>query len=499
LVAAPAVGAEASVPLSFQVPAEFGHAGNATNLQWALLVFHGATAQATLQAPGPSRSINHTALFYGTLLPNATGAHYGNDLPDQAQDHPALQADLAFSGSEWSSLYVQADAIEVAHQDVEDNALALAAGQPFGAAMSDPAPPPTAFRALSLTAPSDGAALNFRSPTLGQAFPFTLHATGVHAVEWTNARTQCNQTPCPDGARSQETRADLPGGNRAVVRRLSFMQLTTGNATLDGAGRAVNAAVGGRSIDLQESGAVRLPFTARTAPCPSSCLEPANRTLALSGAVELRGLQFAGDGRLSATVSGNIGAARLDETAVSPLLFGTVPATVAIGAGLVLAGVLAKFLWRLFSREIDPEDALKNHRRRQLYDAILAHPGATYRFLMQATGQSDGGTRHHLAALQRLRLVAVQRHEGTLRYYENHGRYDQTWRREALLRDPHLRQVVEWVAQHPGRNQRAIIQHAEAAWAWSGKVTRQRLARLARWGLLVARRDGRSRLYTVAA
>ncbi|MCA1811115.1 MAG: hypothetical protein LC623_03780, partial [Halobacteriales archaeon] len=83
--------------------------------------------------------------------------------------------------------------------------------------------------------------------------------------------------------------------------------------------------------------------------------------------------------RLSADLSGHFTAANLDETPVPANLLGDLATAAAVAGGLGLAGF---FAW-LFSRELTPERALANPDRQATYDAIRAHPGATYRIIMQ--------------------------------------------------------------------------------------------------------------------
>jgi predicted transcriptional regulator len=220
--------------------------------------------------------------------------------------------------------------------------------------------------------------------------------------------------------------------------------------------------------------------------------------LALTGELALHDLQPAhgSNHRLQAVFSGSVDLARLDETRIAASLLGSYAAPVAVATTVIVGFAVVKALLWLFSRELRPEDVLAHKARRRLYEAVQTHPGASYRTLMDVTGLSDGGTRHHLATLARVGLIAIQRHGGQVLYFENHGRYDTTWKNVAALRDPELRRLHEWIQAHPEASQLEIIRQASQAWGLPRSATRRRLRRLMEWGLIHARQVGRNKRYS---
>jgi DNA-binding transcriptional ArsR family regulator len=484
LLALPMAEAE-PVPLGFRAPAQFGHTGNATGLDWALLLFHGSTASLDLDAEAQS-AVNHTSLFYGFMLANKTGTTDLHTLPDRAVDVARqLEARLSFERG-WSSLYLEADSIHLGHADAGGSLLPLPKGGPIGALV--PTAPTFSYHGTALEAAQDNVAFNLQAE---QAFAFTLSAVGLRRVEWSNAETHCD-AGCLDGARTQPLGSQPVLGTYATTFRVSFMDVATTTGTLRGAGTAWLAAAGGRSVDLHETGSIRLPLAFRNADC-RGCADPGNRTLLLQGNVTLANLRPTGD-RLAADVSGSLDLARLDEALVSPALFGAPPAVVAVGATAV-AGAALLLGW-LFSRVLEPRKVLRHPKRRRIYEAIKAHPGVGPKVLVQLTGYPRGTIRNHLKTLESVGLVVVNRLARQAHYFENHGRYSDSWRSMAAGRDGELRRLLDWLRQHPDSAQGDVVQQGRA-WGLSRSAVQRRLDRLVGGGLLSVQREGQVRRYRV--
>jgi DNA-binding transcriptional ArsR family regulator len=235
--------------------------------------------------------------------------------------------------------------------------------------------------------------------------------------------------------------------------------------TLAGHGNVAFAALGGPRVTLGENGSARLPLATRVSPCARApCLDPQGQTLRLRGNLTLADLEgLPGDApQFSARLSGTFTAANLDETPVPAHLLGVGEAVAVVG-GVALIALLVKALLALFSRELTPESALETPGRRRVYEAVCANPGAMYRAIMEAAGVSDSTSRHHLRKLQAVGLVVAQDHAGTVRYFENHGRYAATWKDELALRDPDLRRLMDWLTRHPGQTQRELSEAVGAA------------------------------------
>lgn len=212
--------------------------------------------------------------------------------------------------------------------------------------------------------------------------------------------------------------------------------------------------------------------------------------LVASGTISFENLTFE-DNRFNADMKGEVSAARLDNEMVDPSSFGWAAAAAATAAtSLIVWKLLGTGVIAGFTR-ISQEEALEHPKRQVIYDYVLKAPGATFREVVRETGYATGTTRHHLTILKRSKAIMEQKYAQTLRYYENHGKYDDSWDTVALLREPELAELHEWLMANPGMNQKSII----AAFDWSRSTVQHRLNRLVDGGLAVIRPMGRQNLY----
>jgi hypothetical protein len=477
--------------LSFEPPAQAGPTLQAERVSWVLLLFHQGNATAQLQTTGPGTYTNHTWLWHhASLARDFVSMEPNSPANSQAAEVAAgLQEDLAFHDA-WGSLYVEAAEIRV-NLSAARVSIDLARGHDVGQLLpGDYAR--SAVRPGAYAAETGTVGLSL-SPLPSSSF--SLRAEGLRVVEWHGARAACTnaQGSCPGGGGGARLPLLLPNGDRLNTSIESYSQvLAPGSLTASGALHL--AAAGGARLDLGVAGFLRLPMADLAGFC-DGCTAPAGRTVGANGTFRLRQLGPDGaTGRLQAHVEG-LGVVRLDE---SPFAFVSQLATPAAATGaLLLAALAVRWLTPLFSRVTDPNDALKLPTRRALYAAIQAHPGSTASSLMRETGQTDGGIRHNLKALERARLIVRERHNGAVCFFENHGRYSRTWRRVAAERNPELRRLLEWIEGHPYQPQREIVRQAEA-WGLARTATQRRLARLAEWGLLSVHAEGRERYYSAA-
>ncbi|MHB8634060.1 MAG: winged helix-turn-helix transcriptional regulator [Thermoplasmatota archaeon] len=337
--------------------------------------------------------------------------------------------------------------------------LAPAAAQRSHAAQSWPIPEP-----IALARSSEGS--------------FSLNVTDVSHLSWQGFRTTCDSDPCPQSRTTEENAGS--SGIDLQVERLTF-EATSGPAVVTGGGAALATLAGGAALDLSLDGWIRLPT-----------YSPADgRTLQATGHVTLGDLHPAGDGRLAANVGGALASARLDETPVSPVLLGFGAATAAVAvAGLWL--VLKLLGGTLFTKL--GKDPLVHPRRMTIYGYIRDHPGATFREVVRGGLAASGTTRHHLNILCRHGLVVERRHHHTLRFFENHGRFDADWADVVVLREPSLRVLQDWLQGHPGAHQREVVA-GMATLGWSRSTSQHRLRRLVDAGLVSVRPQGRLNRY----
>lgn len=141
------------------------------------------------------------------------------------------------------------------------------------------------------------------------------------------------------------------------------------------------------------------------------------------------------------------------------------------------------------------QDGLLEGRRRQLYGLILERPGVTFMELVRASLGHIGVTSYHLFLLERHQLVRSCRTHRCRRYYAFVGDPEAD-RRDAILREPHMRATYERVQAEPGIAQRELVERFP-------EVTRQsvayRLGRLVRAGIIWEDRQARSTRYRPAA
>ncbi|MCA1811621.1 MAG: winged helix-turn-helix domain-containing protein [Halobacteriales archaeon] len=493
LCASAPVAAQPVLPLEFQTPAQLSPQGDATGLEWMLLLFQdGSPTTFELEATGSPVATNHTLLAYGIDQPPATVFFDQADLPPKSTDLPeGYRQTLAFSRPGWASLYIAASSIAITHAHDEATAFPVFNGSRIQGGLPEQIPP-TAFRTQALRTWHDDA--GFLLHGLTEA-PFTFHlaAQGVHHVEYTNAHAACppGQATCLDGASPTNRTVPTPGG-RAGAALASILEVRSQDGHVQGNGTAAFILMGGQAVTLHEDGEARLPLASRTTPCHAPCLDPNGQTVRLLGNLTFTNLRAQAGNRLAADLSGHFVAANLDETPVPSSLLGNVEAAVAVAVGLGLASLLLKpfgrFLLGLFSRQLTPQKALDNPGRQATYDAVRAHPGATYRAIMRATGLSDSITRHHLAKLELVGMVVKLAHGRTLRYFENHGRYADNWKTVAARRDPDTARVMDWLLDHPGSSQQDTVRGLAGA-VKRGAVL-GRLNHLEDWGLAEARQDG---------
>jgi predicted transcriptional regulator len=345
-------------------------------------------------------------------------------------------------------------------------------------------------RGLADNQPQNGVLAMWATAT-GSAFSISIHS--LVQVTWQNVFVSCNledSTYCPHGAHDEELAS--PGSMGASGRAFTYEVETVrpeseidGNITLQNAAVLVIA----RSARLAGTGEITLANVHWSDVVES----PSDQSYILEGEVILEHLEETNDHRLVGELWGSPTQVRTREVQIdSDIIFG--PAAAA-AAGLGLAGLLAaiKFLLPLFTR-IPAAKALEHPRRKKLNQYITAHPGATFRELLRGTQIPAGTARHHLTIMRRSGIIFERRHRSTLRFYENHGKFEQSWVTVAVLREPQLQQLHDWIKANPNQAQMDIL-GAMNDEGWMRSTTQHRLKRLEREGLVTARPHGRRRLY----
>jgi predicted transcriptional regulator len=146
-------------------------------------------------------------------------------------------------------------------------------------------------------------------------------------------------------------------------------------------------------------------------------------------------------------------------------------------------------VWRI-------DDPYEHPRRAAIAAYVLDNPGATFREVAGSQALAAGTCRHHLNILTRSKVLVERRHGAAVRFFENHGKYDQTWIQVVALREPGLDEVHAFIATHQRVSQKSILNHFEDL-GRSRSTTQHRLARLERHGTLTSRFQGRWKFYSI--
>jgi predicted transcriptional regulator len=495
LLAAPGAAATVDLQADFARPAQATGDLQAGGLEWVALLFHGAPDTAFDLAFAPGAALGNRTILQADPLLLAGENHLSQptDLSQSSRLDAPVRGQLGFSADPWSSLIIFADAISLRVAGAQA-ALDHAEGVSEVSTLEPRSAPESAFpyHGPDLS-PLGGTTVAAQAKRFQDHASFWLNATGVHRVVWHNATLSCSTPACLDPGRPV-THAAMPG--KLLVQQLSYIDVFQANGTLAGAGRMWAVVAGGPRPDLAVDGVFRLPDAHFAGTCPDGpCPDPHGSTFRATGRATLTGLapDPSDPTRLKARLRGTLDAAAFDEASTAAF---TVPTAAAVGVALVGLGLLAKVLVGLFARSARPP-ALQHRRRQDIHDLVRAQPGLSFREIQRRLGIPNGPLQNHVKRLLEERLIVAQPYLNTVRYFENHGRYDATWRGVAHLQDPDAQRLHAWVQENPGQTQVSIIAQAQA-WGWSRAATQRRLRGLVDAGLLQCERQGRTAAYTPA-
>jgi DNA-binding transcriptional ArsR family regulator len=313
-------------------------------------------------------------------------------------------------------------------------------------------------------------------------------STSVRSFTWTGGDISCEgASPCPNFTKIQEQNINSNGHFSEIVHfEIEMPNVVEVIAT--------QANLHARGEDLSISGemAARLPRSSGDDCLTIGC--DGEQTLRLDGFFHISSIKRIDDRTLQGTIHGDVATLILDETPIDPSLLWTVKAATTAGAMAVAIAILAKLgVFGLFTR-ISGDEALEHPRRKIIYGYITSHPGATFREIVRNTKIPAGTTRHHLNVMRRSSLVVEKPHKATLRFFENHGKFDASWDTVVMLREAPLNELHAWLTEHPSSPQKDIIAAMEAK-GHSRGTTQHRLIRLVDARLVTFRPQGRLKLY----
>lgn len=484
-MAVPLAAADAPpLQLGFSLPAQLSNEIQGDRLDWALLVFEPQQVHGSLMfGPESSRiEVLENALTYERHLDGGRGTV---DVPSTTSEPSAVSGATPLGAATMSSVFVKAANLTLRFQDaqvaIEDaeripSLSVLASG---GLDRDRPA----RFEKLA----TEGRVLLAGQGMLLQG----LSADGDIYLEEHGLDLACQN--CPTGPDREEQQID-ESGIRVTKRTLRFHQFTVSDGMLQLEGRLRVAAFGGSAPTLDISGTARLPQVSGLAcqECPSG----EDQSLTLAGSFRFEGLTVADGPRASTALSGNVQGARLDEVGISPEALVLPRVAVAAAATIGLVAVIKFLAVPLFTR-LSKAEALEHPKRQVIFAYIQEHPGANFREVARQTGIASGTVRHHLTVLERAGHVVERPHQGTVRLFENHGKFDHNWSDLVLLREPPLAWLHGWLLEHPSSPQKDILEAFELQ-GWSRSTTQHRLARLVEGGVVTMRLQGRLKIYAVA-
>lgn len=462
---------QGELPFSFRVPGQAGPDLEVSRADWILLLFH---VSDPFHAEVTSEQEVHVQEYEARRLAASYLGYrhvdgWSPEVPTRNGTLPApFHAAASHPVGDWGSLYVAGEGLRLVVQGQSATIESKRDDQCIPMTLEEAAN--QTAREETLCRSGDHAVVAVRA---GDGRPaIRIVADRVHEVEWHGLRVDC-PGDCPSGGVREDDAVEAGVGGVVVHHTRHGYTNLQGAMALHGNGTAALAFAGGGDLRVDVDGWVRLP--AFSAPC-QQCTDD-DQTFQASGHVRLDGLRRQGPDRLSADLSGDLAAARLDETVVDPAALLGIPVGVLGAAGAVAV------LWKL-AAWLATRDILRHPRRRLVLDAVKEHPGIHFRALERSTGLGGGSLRHHLDRLVGAGLLVQRRHRNVVCFFENHGRYGPEWRALALLRDPEVNRLHAHAVEAGGAPRSALVQHAQTEWGWSQRTTYRRIRRLLQVGLL---------------
>lgn len=152
------------------------------------------------------------------------------------------------------------------------------------------------------------------------------------------------------------------------------------------------------------------------------------------------------------------GAARYGPLGAIPSLAAGATATALVAGGLVvLTGWrrVVGFGAALFSR-FTKDDVLEHPMRSRLHDVVVENPGINLVGLRQAAGCGRSQAEHHMAVLEKHRLVVSKRVGRARHFFKNGAGITTTKTAYAVLQNDRTEAIASFIASHPGALQRDI-------------------------------------------
>jgi predicted transcriptional regulator len=143
-------------------------------------------------------------------------------------------------------------------------------------------------------------------------------------------------------------------------------------------------------------------------------------------------------------------------------------------------------------RKAERNVIFKNRNRHAIYEYITANPGIRFHALERLSGMKEGTLKYHLIVLMAKKRIVSVGSGGSLRYFENNGRYTELEKKVFLhLQNPTTRRILEILSSFPEVSRKdiaGIVGIAGPSITWHTK-------RLSMDGIITTRRNGRGIRY----
>lgn len=140
-------------------------------------------------------------------------------------------------------------------------------------------------------------------------------------------------------------------------------------------------------------------------------------------------------------------------------------------------------------------EGMQNEKRNRLFALITMHPGISVREAARQLNVSTGVLAYHMEYLELHGQVFCAKFQNRRLLFPYPAPKGIELASIALLRDPFLHQVHQYVRQHGPINQKAVL----SAFEWPRATVQHRLDRLVSGKIIGAKWLGRSMMYEVAA
>lgn len=491
---APSAGAATSLEVNFAAPAQATPSLQVTHPSWVLVLFANDTnLEGAMEWPTGAQGTNVTRENVRAMYLQDQGVERTvAELPGEQTFAPlAMSVQRGMGG--WSSLYIEGDDVGLQADATSAQLRVSRAGECALGFLHSREVWPQPARAGSLCHGDDQAVVILRPAAGNASMPFSIEGKAVQVAEWHNLHTSCDAAPCPEeGVRRTDWTNVSSSGFAREIRAYERLASDHGGPLAFGGTASVILAGSGK-LDLFVDGSLRLPSASDIESCPA-CVALDDRTLQVQGNIVLDDLHMEPNGTLTASLGGDIQAARIDESAIDAALL--VGASVTAGAAVAVVGILLLVKLLIGFTRLEPDRVVDHPRRRAILDYIRDRPGAGFREVMRATKTSSSILRRHLELLKLTGKIIEERH-GRSRRFLPKGVRDATPMEAILLREEPLARVYALVERNPWLSQGDIMDLAARELAYSRSTTQHRLGRLLRGGLLQVRRQGKFLLHAV--